>query len=308
MLTLSYRRNFFRRNKQQYQQSLRQGCCFGIMADEYKNYLTVALEAAKEAGIIIKDAYNKSKNVMNKGAVDLVTESDQQCEKIIAEKLRSAFPDHLFIGEEGSAEQGHTDTLTDAPTWMVDPIDGTTNFVHKYPFVCVCIGLYVGGEGVVGVVYNPVLDELFSACKGQGAFLNGEPISVSSEEKIGKALVATELGVTRDQETIEAVYDRIRNLTMQVRSIRCCGSCAMNICGVACGRLDAFYEIGFGGPWDVAAGAVILKEAGGEISDPIGTPFQIMSRRVLATNFKLTQQVAEVLKNSKCGQQEPQSM
>eukprot|EP01024_Parvocaulis_polyphysoides_P039959 TRINITY_DN36235_c0_g1_i1.p1 TRINITY_DN36235_c0_g1~~TRINITY_DN36235_c0_g1_i1.p1 ORF type:complete len:307 (-),score=47.15 TRINITY_DN36235_c0_g1_i1:271-1191(-) len=276
------------------------------MVDEYKNYLNIALEAAKEAGAVIKDAYHKSKNVMNKGDVDLVTETDQQCEKIIANKLRNSFPDHLFIGEEGSAEQGYTETLTDAPTWMVDPVDGTTNFVHKYPFVCVSIGLFINGEGVVGVVYNPILDELFSASKGGGAFLNGEPIQVSQEEKIGKALVATELGVTRDQETVQAVYDRIQNITMQARSIRCCGSCAMNICGVACGRLDGFYEIGFGGPWDVAGGAVILKEAGGELRDPIGTPFQVMSRRVLATNTKLTQQIVDILKESKCGTQEPQ--
>eukprot|EP01025_Chloroclados_australasicus_P016298 TRINITY_DN18126_c0_g2_i5.p1 TRINITY_DN18126_c0_g2~~TRINITY_DN18126_c0_g2_i5.p1 ORF type:complete len:317 (+),score=44.56 TRINITY_DN18126_c0_g2_i5:105-953(+) len=274
----------------------------------YEQYLKVALEAAKEAGAVIKDAFNGTKNVVHKGAVDLVTETDKQCEKLVYEKLRDAFPEHKFIGEEGSAEQGFTDTITDSPTWIVDPIDGTTNFVHRYPFVCVSIGLTIHKEPIIGVVYNPILNELFSASKGAGAHLNGDPISVTSEEKMEKALLATELGVSRDQETVEAVYDRIKNLTMNMRSVRCCGSCAMNLCGVACGRLDAFYEIGIGGPWDVAAGALIVTEAGGEVLDPIGGSLNLMSRRVLGANGKIGKQVAQIIKNSKCAPSEPQPL
>lgn len=142
--------------------------------------------------------------------------------------------------------------------------------MHSYPFVCVSIGLTIRKQVAVGVVYNPVMNEMFTAIAGQGACLNGVPIRVSSETQLQKALVATEIGTTRDPETLAAIFDRIQTVTQHVRSVRCCGSCAMNLCGVACGRLDAFYEVGFGGCWDVAAGALILQEAGGTVLDPSG--------------------------------------
>jgi inositol-phosphate phosphatase / L-galactose 1-phosphate phosphatase len=275
------------------------------MAPQSQDYLRVAKEAALAAGAVIAKNFSAPKNVVHKGTVDLVTETDQQCEKLVYDIISAAFPDHKFIGEEESASQGFTASLTDAPTWMVDPLDGTTNFVHSYPFVCVCIGLVINQEVVVGVVYNPILNELFTACKGEGAFLNGTPIQVSNQSDLQKALVATEIGTTRDAETVEAVFDRVKNLTSVSQSVRCCGSCAMNLCGVACGRLDAFYEIGFGGCWDVAAAAVVLQEAGGQVLDPAGGPFDLMGRRVLGANAHLGRNVAAVLAASKLSSKEP---
>lgn len=250
---------------------------------ELRSFEAVAVEAAKQAGEIISSSFYKSKTVENKGAVDLVTEIDKACEDLIFKKIQVAFPSHKFIGEEGSSLSG-TAELTDDPTWLVDPLDGTTNFVHMFPFVCVSIGLAVKKQLVLGVVFNPILEELFTAIRGGGAFLNGRRIQSSSQADLGKALVATEVGTKRDKATVDATTNRINRLLYKVRSLRLSGSCAMNLVGIACGRLDAFYEIGFGGPWDVAAGAVILEEAGGKVFDPTGGPFDVTSRRVAASN------------------------
>eukprot|EP00798_Chlamydomonas_sp_ICE-L_P012607 gene12607-15833_t len=256
------------------------------MAD-YSQYMKVATEAAKAAAEVIKAGFSAPKSVEHKGAVDLVTETDKMAESLVKSIIHEAFPKHLFIGEEASADQGYADAITDEPTWMCDPLDGTTNFVHSFPFV------------VVGVVLNPILGELFTASLGGGAQLNGIPIDCSDCSDLGKALVATEVGTTRDEATMDAIFDRIRSLANNVRSLRCCGSCAMNLCGVACGRLDAFYEVGFGGCWDVAAGALIVTEAGGRVLDPAGGPFNVMGRRVLGTNSQLADPITSILKHCK---------
>lgn len=268
--------------------------------------LKVALAAAKAAGELISSAFNQPKSVQHKGKVDLVTETDKNCEELVFGKLREAFPEHAFIGEEGSAEQGFTSDLTDAPTWLVDPVDGTTNFVHRQPYVCVSIALAVERQVVVSVVHNPILGETFTAVRGRGAQLNGQPISVSEEADLGSALVATEVGVTRDPATVEAIFDRISKVAVATRSLRCLGSCALNLCSVAMGRLDAFYEIGFGGPWDVAAAALILEEAGGRVADPAGGKFSLHSRRVLGANGRLLEGVARIIAGAKCSAAEPQ--
>lgn len=268
-------------------------------------YLSVATSAAQKAGQIIRNAFSRPKQVEHKGTVDLVTDTDRQCEQLIATTIKEAFPDHLLIGEEGSSLLGYTPTLTDEPTWMVDPVDGTTNFVHSYPFVCVSIALAIRKEVVVGVVYNPILDELYQATRGGGAYLNGKSIHVSTTTHLNKALLATEIGTSRDEETVRAMFARIQTLTSQMRSVRCCGSCALNLCGVALGRLDAFFEIGFGGCWDVAAGSLILQEAGGKVLDPSGVPFDLMARRVLGTNGLLADQVVEVLASCPISSREP---
>jgi len=150
-----------------------------------------------------------------------------------------------------------------------------------------------------------MLEELFTATAGGGAFLNGQRITCSDTSEMGRALFATEIGTTRDPETVAAIFDRVQTLTAATRSVRCCGSCAMNLCGVACGRLDGFYEIGFGGPWDCAAGAIILREAGGQVLDPAGGAFDVMSRRVLGTNAHLGGQFATLLAGCKVSAQEP---
>ncbi|GAX80036.1 hypothetical protein CEUSTIGMA_g7475.t1 [Chlamydomonas eustigma] len=271
-------------------------------------YLSVALAAANAAGNVIKDAFSsRSKHVEHKGTVDLVTETDKKCESLVLSLIQETFPSHKFIGEEGSAAQGFTAELTDDPTWMCDPLDGTTNFVHGFPFVCVSIALVIGREVIVGVVHNPILNETYTAIKGQGAKLNDAPISVSATCDLGTALIATEVGTSRDQETLSTIFSRMKTLTSAARAVRCCGSCAMNLCGVASGRLDAFYEIGFGGCWDVAAGKLIVEEAGGMVLDPQGGPFDVMGRRVLAGNPAVAQAAANILAGCPVSALEPQA-
>lgn len=295
--------------------------------------LEVAEEAARAAGELIKASWGKAggsgsggggKNgggggvtVETKGgnAADLVTDVDQACEALIRDRIRAAFPDHGFIGEEESAAAAAAAAPANAaasaaaanaaaaaippaaPTWMVDPLDGTANFVHAFPFSCTSIALCVGGEPVVGVVYNPIIGEFFSAKKGGGAFLNGRRLQVlegggsgsgNAEEEedasrlLSRALIGTEIGTSRDASVLDAVFRRAQAVTRASRSLRCGGSCALGLCGVAAGRLDAFYEIGFGGCWDVAAGALVVTEAGGCVLDPAGGEFGVMARRVLA--------------------------
>ncbi|KAL3625021.1 vacuolar transporter chaperone [Castilleja foliolosa] len=248
-----------------------------------EDFLAKAVDAAKAAGQIIRKGFYETKRVEHKGLVDLVTETDKKCEELIFEFLKQHFPDHKFIGEETTAACGPT-KLTNQPTWIVDPLDGTTNFVHGYPFVCVSIGLTIERVPTVGVVYNPIMDELFTAIRGKGAFLNGKPIKTSSQTELVKSLLAAEVGTNREKSNLDDSTDRINRLLLKVRSLRIGGSCALDLCGVACGRIDLFYEIGFGGPWDVAAGVVIVHEAGGLVFDPSGKDFDITSQRVAASN------------------------
>ncbi|XP_010270146.1 PREDICTED: inositol-phosphate phosphatase-like [Nelumbo nucifera] len=266
-------------------------------SDSLAEFLAVAVDAAKKAGEIIRKGFHHAKHVEHKGQVDLVTETDKACEALIFDHLKQHLPEHKFIGEETTAACGATE-LTDHPTWIVDPLDGTTNFVHRFPFVCVSIGLTIGKIPTVGVVYNPILDEMFTGILGKGAFLNGNKINVSSQTELVKSLLATEVGTKRDKETVDATTNRINSLLFKVRSLRMSGSCALNLCGIACGRLDLFYELGFGGPWDVAGGVVIVQEAGGCIFDPSGKDFDITSQRVAASNPHLKDAFIEALRNA----------
>ncbi|KAK1558234.1 hypothetical protein Q3G72_000032 [Acer saccharum] len=265
--------------------------------DSLGEFLVAAVDAAKKAGEIIRNGFYKTKHVEHKGQVDLVTETDKACEDLIFNHLKQHFPTHKFIGEETTAANGATE-LTDEPTWIVDPLDGTTNFVHGFPFVCVSIGLTIGRIPTVGVVYNPIMDELFTGIRGQGAFLNGKPVKVSEKIELVNSLLATEAGTKRDKATLDATTNRINSLLFKVRSIRMSGSCALNLCGVACGRLDLFYELGFGGPWDVAAGIVIAQEAGGVVYDPSGKDFDITAQRVAASNPLLKDAFVKALQES----------
>ncbi|KAI5559911.1 hypothetical protein Peur_070414 [Populus x canadensis] len=265
--------------------------------DSLSEFLQTAVEAAKRAGEIIREGFYQTKHVEHKGLVDLVTETDKACEDLIFNYLKQQHPSHKFIGEETTAACGITE-LTDEPTWIVDPLDGTTNFVHGFPFVCISIGLTIGKVPTVGVVYNPIMDELFTGVHGKGAFLNGKPIKVSSQSELVKSLLATEAGTKRDKSTVDATTNRINSLLFKVRSLRMTGSCALNLCGIACGRIDLFYETGYGGPWDVAGGAVIVKEAGGIVYDPSGKDFDITSQRVAASNPLLKEAFVEVLQQS----------
>ncbi|KAG6771028.1 hypothetical protein POTOM_022371 [Populus tomentosa] len=276
-------------------------------------FLETAVEAAKKAGEIIREGFYQTKHVEHKGQVDLVTETDKACEALIFNHLKQQYPSHKLIGEETTAAYGATE-LTDEPTWIVDPLDGTTNFVHGFPFVCISIGLTIGKVPTVGVVYNPIMDEVrfcgshVSSDSDALFFANLSMIlkqlhtrvsmAVSSQSELVKSLLATEAGTKRDKSTVDATTDKINSLLFKVRSLRMSGSCALNLCGIACGRIDLFYETGYGGPWDVAGGAVIVKEAGGLVYDPSGKDFDITSQRVAASNPLLKDAFVEVLQQS----------
>ncbi|XP_047486104.1 inositol monophosphatase 1-like isoform X2 [Penaeus chinensis] len=229
----------------------------------------VALDLVKDAGKVVREAIKKKKNIETKSsAVDLVTESDKAVEKMLISGLSEAFPDHKFIGEE-SVSAGEKCILTDEPTWIIDPIDGTMNFVHSFPYTCISVGLWVKKAALVGVVYNPVLEQMFTAIKGQGAFLNGEKISVSGETELGQALVFSEIGTSLDPEKVNTVLTNITNLMPKVHGCRTMGSAALHLAYVAMGAADVSYTFGVH-CWDTAAGSLLVKEAGGIVIDTEG--------------------------------------
>ncbi|CAM9873562.1 unnamed protein product [Pylaiella littoralis] len=248
-------------------------------AASYRKALESAKAAALAAGGIILAAIESQENsrLQVKSGVDLVTETDKAAELAIIERLRESHPDHKFMGEESTFEDetggaagggsgGAADTIDLAPTWVIDPLDGTTNFVHGYPLFCVSIALAVDGVPVIGVVYHPSSGDLYTASRGQGAFLNGIRIEVRAARGLGDALVVNNIGAARDDVFISTTLARLGELLRRkVQAIRMSGSAALNMCHVACGKLDSYYEDGYGGPWDVAAGFVIVREARGVV-------------------------------------------
>lgn len=252
---------------------------------EVERWREVAVAAARQAGAIIATAFRKTdgpENIERKTVLDVVTETDKECERVIMEALLGAFPTHRFIGEE-TAVDGTDDVLTDTPTWIIDPLDGTINFVHKFPYICVCIGLVVNKKPLVGVVYAPLLDEMFTAISGQGAFLNDRRIRVSQIRELESAMLATGFPKYREYLNFQtaAIYQA---LSSNVQAIRANGSCALDMCGVAVGRLEAYYTCTGVRTWDFAAATVIVREAGGLVLDPTGGELDIMGKRVMATN------------------------
>jgi len=240
--------------------------------------------------------------ISKKSAVDLVTEVDVAAEERIVGILREAFPDHSFLGEESGGAAGE-ERLSAGPTWIIDPIDGTTNFVHKYPFVAVCIGLAINKQAVVGVVYNPVLEEKYTAIHGGGAFLNGQHISVSSTSDVRQAVVSTNIGYGRSPEVTEFMLGNMRVLLeQQLRGLRMTGSAATLACDVACGRLDAYFEWGIHS-WDVAAASIIVKEAGGVCISPSPTsavtdPLDLTTRSFLCGPKEMVEALFPLLNKS----------
>jgi len=240
----------------------------------------VAKKLARDAGEIISSAFGKKKNVKTKQTyADLVTETDKKVEEYLKCELKSQFPDHCFIGEETS----DAIQFTDDPTWIVDPVDGTMNFVHGFPYTCVSIGLTVKKEVVLGVVFNPILEKMYSAVKEKGAFCNGNRIEVSAAKEMSQALILCEVGSSRDNDVLEQVHTNYINLTGRIHGIRMMGSAALNMCAVAAGEGDAYFEYTLH-CWDMAAGKIIVEEAGGVVMDPEGGPLNLMSRRVLCAS------------------------
>lgn len=228
------------------------------------------------------EGYGSDKNVRYKGTVDLVTEYDVAIEKRLTTALEQAFPEFTIVGEESAVEITHPKKAI-----YIDPIDGTTNFIHSLPFCAISVGMWEEGRPVAGVVYNPVLDECFSAQRGKGAFLNGRQIHVSKQSDFQQSLIATGFPYTKVQKgrDYEWVLRTIASLLPVTRDIRRTGAASIDLCYVACGKFEAYYECNLK-PWDVAAGILMVEEAGGEISDENGKEYTL-EKHIIASSNKL---------------------
>lgn len=240
-------------------------------------YLATAEAIAREAGTLLRQHQGRVQ-IEYKGEADLVTAADRAAETLIAARLRAAFPDHALIAEEGSRKPGKEFC------WYVDPLDGTTNFAHGLPFYAVSLGLQHGDEIVAGVVYNPVLDELFAAAQGAGATLNGRSIRVSSQSDLAAALLAT--GFPSHKRHPNPNIHFYQHFSLRTHGMRRLGSAALDLCYTACGRFEGFWEFNLK-PWDTAAAQLILTEAGGTVSDMRGGRYQLTSPEILASNGHL---------------------
>ena len=256
----------------------------------YTSYLDAARDAAREAGDILRRDYRRAGPVSFKGEIDLVTETDTASQALIHERLAARFPGHDFLGEEGLRK------ITGAGfRWIIDPLDGTTNFAHRFPWFCVSIALEHDGALVAGIVFNPIMGEMFTAEAGGGAFLNGEPIRVSAIGDLGRSLVATGFPYdVRESRTNMAAQNRF---LLAAQAVRRCGSAALDLCYVACGRFEGFWELKLN-PWDTAAGAVILAEAGGRLTDLRGRPADIYIPELCASNGLIHQAMLDILRET----------
>ena len=253
-----------------------------------KDFLSVGGEAALKAGGILRDNIHGIREITLKGDINLVTEMDMRSERAVVETLLASFPGHGIIAEE------ETRILNDSGfTWIIDPLDGTTNYAHGYPCFSVSIALEQEGEIVLGVVYDPMRNELFTAQRGKGAFLNGKPVMVSGIDTLIQSLLAT--GFPYDRAMSEKNnLDNFHDLLMASQEVRRDGSAALDLCSVACGRFDGFWELKLK-PWDVAAGSLVVLEAGGRVSDFSGTNFSIHDDEILASNGRIHGHMIELL-------------
>lgn len=250
--------------------------------------LQAAVTAARAAGQLLCERLDTAYQVRHKGPTDLVTEIDHQAQALIASTLGEAFPSYGLLGEEGGEI-----IVSDGPRWIVDPLDGTVNYIRAYPFFAVSIALERDGGLVVGVVYNPVLDELFVAEKGKGATLNGNPIHVSAATRLEESVLASGFpyGVWTSDDDNSREW---RRFLKRALSMRCDASASIDLCHVAMGRLDGHWEQELG-PWDMAAGALIVQEAGGQVTQVTGEPFSPYGRGILASNGHLHAEMLAVL-------------
>ena len=250
------------------------------------NQLDTAIEIAREAGGLLLEHFRQPLEITYKRRSDLVTEADRKSEAFIVERLRSQFPDHAIVAEEGSGQKTGSDYC-----WYVDPLDGTTNFAHGFPVFSVTLGLAYRGEVVVGVVYDPTRDELFTTERGAGAFLNSHRLRVSHTGDLAECLLATGFPsfATNHDLNIE-FYFRFTELT---HGIRRAGSAALDLCSVAAGRFDGFWELKLN-PWDKAAGTLLVTEAGGLVTGITGKPFNLLGDDIFASNGLIHEQMLRV--------------
>ncbi|MFI5330189.1 MAG: inositol monophosphatase family protein [Desulfobaccales bacterium] len=261
-------------------------------------------QAALAAGAVLRQNYYKPHQITMKGAIDPVTESDFQSQEMIIALIRQTFPDHVILAEEttgdvepppSAAASGPWEADPPPYRWIIDPLDGTVNFAHGYPAFCVSIACEAAGNLQYGVVYDPLREELFEARKGQGAWLNGAPIRVSTTDRLERALVAT--GFPYDiRERLPETLGRLGRIMGIAQGLRRGGSAALDMSYVACGRLDGFFEENLK-PWDTAAGLLLIEEAGGRISTFDGGTYDICAANVLASNGVLHDKIIDIIKS-----------
>jgi myo-inositol-1(or 4)-monophosphatase len=251
--------------------------------------LNAAWQAADAAGEVIRDQWQQPRSIDYKGPIDLVTPVDRAAEERIVEILRQNFSEHSILAEEQTDVTGAAHDYR----WIIDPLDGTTNFAHGYPQVSISVALEYVGEILLGLVYDPLRRECFRAVQGQGATLNGTPIRISGTAELDKALLATGFPYDR-RENVDFYLSFFKAFLMRCQGIRRAGSAALDLCYVAAGRLDGFWELKLK-PWDIAAGGLIVAEAGGSISDFSGNGFSIWGKETLASNGIIHGEMVQVL-------------
>jgi myo-inositol-1(or 4)-monophosphatase len=250
------------------------------------SFLDVAVETAREAGAILLAEFDRPVKISYKGEVDIVTQADKRSEEAIVSRLRTHFPKHGIVAEEGGGNESES-----AFRWHVDPLDGTTNFAHGYPCFAVSLGLEEAGEPIVGVIFQPVTNELFTAVKGEGAYLNQKKIEVSKIESLSTSLVATGFPSAKRSQNPNIHY--YWDFTLRSHGVRRDGSAAMDLAAVACGRFEGFWEFGLH-TWDAAAGVVLVREAGGRVTRFDGQPYRLGDRELLATNGRVHAEMQDV--------------
>jgi myo-inositol-1(or 4)-monophosphatase len=256
-------------------------------------YLTTAIEAVVRAGKLQMQHFGGDFHVDKKGTIDLVTEVDIAVEKMFRDLVSERFPDHQVLAEE----MGGSRAIPQGPCWVFDPIDGTTNYAHGIPIFCATVALEIDGVAHVAAVFDPTRQELFTAERGNGAYLNGRPIHVSRTAALVDAVVVT--GFPYDVHTrVDEIVGLFGAFVGKARAVRRLGSAAIDLCYVAAGRMDGFWESDLKA-WDIAGGALIVAEAGGEVSDLDGTPFSSRRGHVLATNRRLHQPMLDVIREFK---------
>lgn len=256
-----------------------------------KNARQIATRAALEAGKILKERLGDVRTIDYKAAFNIVTDVDKASEAKIFSIILDEFPEDDVLAEESGFTKGQTSKRR----WLIDPLDGTTNYAHTYPFFSISIALEEDGKRILGVVYNPMTDELFRAEPGEGAWLNDERLFVSDAKELSTSLLAT--GFPPDtQKAARSNILQFKTLTDQTHGVRRDGSAALDLCFVACGRLDGFWEMKLA-PWDIGAGSLIVEEAGGRVTNLSGGPLDISSGHILATNGKIHNEIVEVLRS-----------
>ncbi|EFN67857.1 Inositol monophosphatase [Camponotus floridanus] len=252
-----------------------------------------------ESGKVIRDAFQGSKKIETKaGDWDLVTQYDKKIEAILIDNLARRFPTHKFIGEETVSHSNFLPELTNVPTWLIDPIDGTTNFVHSFPHTCISIALAVNKELEIGIVYNPILEQLFTARRGHGAFLNGKPIKSSNVEELEHSLLCLEASYATIEDIRDIILGRLEAFVSIAHGIRTMGSAALTLCHVAMGAVEGYHSDNLM-PWDVAAGVLIIREAGGMVIDTNGGEFNVMSPKLIAVgNCRLAKELVKLIKHA----------